>query len=148
MNSIKLSPKGTFEWNEDFETGIKRIDFEHEVFLELINSFKLAFEKGMTDFELKRIIIEIEKYAEFHFISEENFMLRINFPEYKRHQIIHLDLLEQLNLAKHIQNDYSEFLSFLYKWFSYHTVFEDKKIQIFVLQNQIDVGSYLYDINV
>jgi len=148
MNSIKLSPKGTYEWDENFETGIKRIDFEHEVFLELINSFKLAYEKGMAEVELKRIIIEIEKYAEFHFISEENFMLRINFPEYKQHQIIHLDLLEQLNLAKHIQNDFSEFLGFLYKWFSNHTVFEDKKIQEFVVQNQIDVGKFWYDINV
>ncbi len=147
MHSENRVSDGRIEWSKNFETGIQRIDFEHEVFLELINSLKYAIENNRDDSELFRIIIEIEKYAEFHFISEENFMLRINYPQYKSHQIAHFDLLEQFNLSKHKSGAFPEFLEFLYIWFVNHTVLEDKKIKEFVQENNIEVERFYYNLN-
>ena len=142
----KPNKKDRFIWNYDFETGIKRIDFEHQVFLELINSFKIAFENGQKKFELDSIVRELEKYAEFHFISEENFMRRINYPEFNEHQSRHFDLLEEFNIAKHNETDYLKFIEFLYSWFVNHTIGEDGKIKNFVDENQIDFEQYHYNI--
>jgi hemerythrin len=74
-------------WSSSYNTGIERIDFEHRIFLELVNSLKKALDNSYTKIQLHRILIEIEKYAEFHFISEENFMMRIEYPDFKKHQI-------------------------------------------------------------
>lgn len=138
--------KDKYIWNYDFETGIKRIDFEHQVFLELINSFKMAVDKNQSKQELDSIISELEKYAEFHFISEENFMRRINYPEYKDHQSKHFDLLEEFNIAKHGGTDYIKFMDFVYAWFTHHTIGEDKKIKKFVDENHIDFEKFHYNI--
>ncbi len=142
----KPSPDNTYIWNYDFETGINRIDFEHQVFLELINSFKIAVEEGQEKLELDSIISELEKYAEFHFISEENFMRRINYPEYKDHQSKHFDLLEDLNIAKHDETDYKKLIEFVYSWFTHHTIGEDRKIKKFLEDNDIDFEEFHYNI--
>jgi hemerythrin len=139
--------KGKYEWSKQYETGIKRIDFEHVVFLELINSLRYGIESKMDSSELEGIITEIEKYAEFHFISEENFMLRIQYPDFKVHQNEHFELLEQFNLTKHCLVDFPEFLVFLSKWFVNHTIMEDKKISNYVRRNKIDVEKYWYNLN-
>ena len=144
MDKPKLKNKCI--WNYDFETGIKRIDFEHQVFLELINSFRIAVEDGQKKSELESIILELEKYAEFHFVSEENFMRRINYPGYIDHQSKHLDLLEEFNIAKHDETDYLKFIEFVYCWFVHHTIGEDGLIKNFVDENHIDFEKFHYNI--
>lgn len=98
------------KWKPEYNTGIERIDFEHRIFLELVNSFKYAIDKNRPNEELVRILTEIEKYAEFHFISEENCMFLINYPVLKEHQIQHFELLERLNLAKYEKQDSQNFI--------------------------------------
>lgn len=132
-------------WEKNFETGINRIDFEHQVFLELINSFRSAINAKASAERLKGIITELEKYAEFHFISEENFMKCIGYPEFKKHQTEHFELLENFNLSKH-QNDFSIFLEFLFQWFANHTVAEDKKLKEYVMENNIHIEDFYYNI--
>lgn len=137
----------TIEWESAFDTGIDRIDFEHKVFLELLNSFKKAMDSGSNSNLLIKILIEIEKYAEFHFISEENFMLFINYPNYKKHQIKHFELLEQFNLAKYEQMGFQKFYDFIQNWFITHTVNEDIKIKEYVIENNISFEDSYYNIS-
>lgn len=140
--------EGILKWESSFETGIDRIDFEHKIFLELLNSFKYGINTNMDEFEVIKIITEIEKYAEFHFISEENFMLRIKYPDYKEHQIEHFELLEQFNLSKFQQCGLEEFHKFLKHWFISHTVESDTRLKNFIDSNQIELKHYYYNINV
>lgn len=135
------------KWKAEFNTGIERIDFEHRIFLELVNSFKVALDRNRPDGELIRILTEIEKYAVFHFISEENCMDVINYPEFKKHQVLHFDLLEQFNLAKYEKLGFSRFYDFIKDWFINHTVCEDRKLKEFIGQNNIDIDSLRYNIN-
>ena len=134
-------------WETKFNTGIERIDFEHRIFLELVNSFKIALDENSPHLELVRILNEIETYAVFHFTSEENCMYAIKYPEYKKHQMLHFDLLEQFNLAKHQKLGYTKFYEFIKDWFINHTVYEDKKIKDYIEENNIDINNHLYNIN-
>ncbi len=133
-------------WESKFDTGIERIDFEHRIFLELINSFKKALDHNRSNDELVRIINEIEAYTIFHFTSEENFMYAIKYPDYKSHQMLHFDLLEQLNFAKYEKEDFSYFYEFIKNWFFNHTINEDTKIKSYIITNNID--NHLYNITI
>jgi len=118
-------------WDSKFLLGIQRIDLEHKIFLELINNFGNSLAKKQDKLVTNRSILEIEKYAEFHFVSEENFMIQINYPEYEKHKLEHFELLEKFNIAKHNDESYREFFQFIKEWFVYHTVKEDQNIASF-----------------
>lgn len=143
MNNSIIIP-----WQEKYETGVDRIDFEHKIFLELLNSFKFAIDRTTNKHELTRLIIEIEKYAEFHFISEENFMQRIHYPELKDHRIEHFELLEKFNIAKNSNCNFDDFYSFLKEWFIQHTFEEDIKIKKYLIMNNIDITDSFYQIKI
>jgi len=139
---------GVIKWHTDFETGISRIDFEHKIFLELVNSFSHAINKKRSDSELYRIITEIEKYAEFHFISEENVMRRIDYPYFKEHQIEHFELLDKFNLAKFKNCNFMEFYNFLKEWFILHTTETDITLKKYIVENNIKLEDFYYDIKI
>lgn len=142
MNNFEIDITKEISWNSKFETGVQRIDLEHKIFLGLLNSYLNALKMESEKDNLIRIINEIEKYAEFHFISEENFMCLINFPYYKNHQFAHFELLERLNISKHERHNSLNFLNFIYNWFVLHTINEDKRIGEFIIKNKIKVNSY------
>uniref|UniRef100_UPI0032176464 bacteriohemerythrin n=1 Tax=uncultured Draconibacterium sp. TaxID=1573823 RepID=UPI0032176464 len=136
------------KWKSEFNTGIQRIDFEHRIFLELVNSFKIALDKKRPKEELVRILTEIEQYAVFHFISEENCMFLIGYPDLKEHQIQHFELLEKFNLTKYEKQGFSKFYDFIKNWFINHTIFEDMKLKKFISENNIDIDSICYNISI
>jgi hemerythrin len=146
---MKKKPEAELiNWEKKFNTGIYRIDFEHKIFLELVNSLQFAMDEGKSEEELYRIITELEKYAVFHFISEENLMLSLQYPEYKFHQALHFDLLEQFNIVKHDHLDFHRFHAFLRDWFINHTVEEDIKIRQYMVSQQMDLNDHFYKISI
>lgn len=144
----KGKSSGVISWESKFNIGIERIDFEHRIFLELVNSYKISLDKNRPNEELVRILNEIETYAIFHFTSEENCMHAINYPDYKKHQILHFDLLEHFNLAKYEKLGFLKFYEFLKDWFINHTVNEDMKFKEYISKNNIDIDNNRYNINV
>jgi hemerythrin len=143
-----LEGKVNINWSSSYNIGIERIDFEHRIFLELVNSLKKALDNSYTKIQLHRILLEIEKYAEFHFISEENFMMRIEYPDFKQHQILHFELLEQFNLAKYDKLGFENFYEFIKEWFINHTVAEDIKIRKFIVDENINIDDIHYNLNI
>lgn len=123
------------EWKSVYETGHQRIDFEHRIFLDLIAQIEAELTTDAPIEKINRRLIELYKYADFHFYSEEGIMLDLSFPEYEFHRKIHIALLEELSrftLSMSIdlirQND---LIGFLVNWFSTHTAREDIKIADF-----------------
>lgn len=129
-------PRDPIEWSNKFLLGIERIDAEHQIFADLINMFARKIDSGADRLSLARTLREIHKYAEFHFISEENMMLEWNYPELAAHAAIHKELLETLwkitiNFsAEEIEPE--ELLDFLVDWFINHTAIEDQRISAYV----------------
>ena len=69
------------EWESDFETGNEYVDLQHRYFLNLIARIRKNF-RETNDADYKRkLIVELKKYAEFHFTSEENIATSHNLPE-------------------------------------------------------------------
>ncbi|WP_347988961.1 EAL domain-containing protein [Methylomonas sp. AM2-LC] len=123
-------------WNSKFEIGHERIDFEHRIFLGLIIEVnKEAY--GRCDHQrIKRLLHVLTEYARFHFVSEENIMEEIDYPELESHRVLHRRLLSRLSDIAYDVNqqraDYFALVDFLFEWFTTHTTTEDKKISIFI----------------
>ncbi|MBI9034330.1 MAG: hemerythrin family protein [Bacteroidales bacterium] len=101
----------------------------------MINEFIKHIQKDKANNYFNRYHNELAAYARFHFISEENFMEEIQYPEYKQHQQLHDNLLETFhNITINIEEgklNKQEFINFLKAWFIHHTINEDKKISIY-----------------
>lgn len=120
------------KWDEKYSVGHARIDHEHQVFVDLIINVSRAEDQHSSKDRVMRLLIELRKYAEFHFYSEENIMLDHDFPEYDAHRQEHVRLLCELERRFH---DYrldaatlNELVDFLFQWFALHTTCSDKKL--------------------
>jgi hemerythrin len=120
------------DWKAEYDLGIEDIDFQHHYFLNLIN--RLADELKMTTSQSRRtaLIAELNAYARFHFVSEENIMAKAGYPQLEEHRKHHIDLISQLNsnearlqLEKSDQRA-EDIIEFLKTWFINHTTGEDR----------------------
>ena len=123
-------------WQKWFELGHFRIDSEHRVFLDLIMALNQDHKAGIAAGKLARSLKEILKYAEFHFLSEENMMIDIAYPQLELHAAEHAKLLQALarNIDRLMAGEdvLEEFLTFLYEWFSDHTIGTDYRLTQYI----------------
>ena len=119
------------KWVSEFEIGNEYVDLQHRHFLSLINRIRKNFRETNDDDYKRKLIIELHKYADFHFASEENIAISCGLPGVKSHHQLHLQLLEDLNqYAENLDNGLKtidEFLEFITDWFLVHTQHEDRK---------------------
>lgn len=123
-------------WDDHYLIGVERIDFEHRIFLDLINNFNESRLKNESIATLSNILQEIALYAKFHFKSEENMMQRINYSELTEHQNHHRELIDLLS-TRMVGMETKMFSpkdveTFLVDWFVNHVTHEDKKISAFI----------------
>lgn len=127
-------------WSTKFEIGHDRIDFEHRIFLDLIIAVNDKVNTSCDCRQINRLLNEIVEYARFHFVSEENIMEEIEYPELELHKLLHSELLSKITKLINVNStkdlDYKELVDFLYEWFVSHTAFEDKKIALFIDNRQ------------
>lgn len=123
------------EWKDKYNLGIEEIDFEHRIFVSIIKKIDNVVNSD-TDKSLLRLILELKKYAAFHFQSEENIMVDVNYPEIIEHKNQHERLLSKLQLIilqiemEHIE--LNKLPTFLMEWFVDHTIVEDKKFATYL----------------
>lgn len=130
-----MSQLNRIVWNEKYEIGVQRIDFEHRIFADLINNLADKIAAGKDMLSLTRTLREVVKYADFHFISEENIMTEIGYPGIKEHTALHRQLQQTLNERAQVlaagDETPADLLNFLVEWFLDHTVREDSRISLY-----------------
>ena len=120
------------EWKDDYLTGIEEIDSQHKDFVKLINRLGIVQEYGNKKAIAIRLLTELGKYVEYHFVSEENIMFLTKYPALERQQQAHAALLDEY--SKRMQNflndkgTVEDVIRFLEGWFARHTIEEDKKV--------------------
>ncbi|HLN26089.1 MAG TPA: hemerythrin family protein [Patescibacteria group bacterium] len=128
-------------WRKSFEVGHDKIDSEHKIFVSLISEIDECVKAGSKMDRLFRLLNEVGKYAEFHFLSEENIMIDMDYPDYRRHAQIHAGLLrvygDYVNSLELGEADLGQMLRFTFNWFSYHTLNEDSKIAEFLVAGRM-----------
>lgn len=124
------------DWKDEYLTGIDEIDLQHKTFVKLINRLSIVQNYNNKKAVAVRLLAEIEKYAQYHFVSEENIMFLTKYPAMERQQQAHEALLNEYSYRmQNYLNDkgtIEDVIRFLEGWFARHTVEEDKKISSFV----------------
>lgn len=117
-------------WLSKYNLGNEVIDSEHQYLITLINQI-IEKRKEMELEEIKRIFIELKRYAHIHFYNEERLMEEINYPKIEEHKTQHRIFVEELDkIEKELmfENKYVSFeiMIFLSKWFINHIQHMDK----------------------
>jgi hemerythrin len=120
------------EWNKKFEVGHERIDSEHNNLLNLIRDVSLLSEQEDGRERILRLLNEVKQYAMFHFTSEENLMLDVDYPDREFHKKEHemlLALFDSRVYEYRIQEiDLEEVVELLFEWFAVHTTQVDTRL--------------------
>lgn len=123
------------QWKPELELGNTLIDTQHRILMLLCRKLDIAINTAQSEQTLQRVILELKKFTEFHFISEQNLMHEIGYPQVAEHLQIHNTLLIELQVELSKIRHHSEFpkdlLTPLYDWFNNHVVEEDLKIAAF-----------------
>lgn len=123
-----------FEWGPKYQLGIKSIDNQHKVLIELINKIHkmvMTFEEG----DYRIILEELIDYSKMHFEYEEQLFLKFQYKDKEKHSEAHrifgeeiskrMADLEGTQFSRDIQ--LSTLLLFLKNWLEKHILEEDKK---------------------
>ncbi len=69
-----------YTWNDSIATGDKIIDLQHKQFFVVLFDFATALEQGKGAEELRKALIFLKYYGEWHFAKEEGSVACYNCP--------------------------------------------------------------------
>ena len=139
-----------FAFTDAFKTGIDLVDNEHKRLFEIIHDTNdLIHEELLHDKydEIMRLLTELREYTEFHFGDEEALMERIHYPEIAAQKrahsafvarLVEIDLSELESLDDNQQDYLLELIDFLLSWLTNHILACDKKIGVYMRENNIN----------
>ncbi len=120
------------EWNSSFSVGIDSIDRQHQEFIRLVNRLGDAVKPQGSNETALRVLSELRKYADFHFMSEENFMRSENLPMLGTQEREHAYLLRTLDekTSGFAQGavKIAKLQLFLAEWLMSHILEDDREI--------------------
>ncbi len=116
------------EWVDSFSVGIKKIDYQHQKLISLLNELVTASETGQQREVIGKVLEELVAYTDYHFKAEENFF-RVH-PQYKKHLEIHRGFVERaLKLLITYQNENKDLsfttIEYLRNWVKEHIMGTD-----------------------
>ncbi len=93
------------EWTPDLSVGVSLIDEQHKEWFKKADDLFEAGKKHQASEYVGKMLDFLDDYTKKHFSDEEQYMLRIKYPEYDAQKQAHTAFIEQL--AK-LKKEYSE----------------------------------------
>ena len=120
------------KWSEKYSVNNFLLDSQHKKLVAIMNELHTAMRVAKGKEILHTIFDELIWYTKEHFRTEEQIMLKFNYPEFKEHKAIHEKLTEQV---LKLQKDYKcgssmvtmDTMNFLKNWLINHIEGTDKK---------------------
>lgn len=123
-------------WVPTLATGQPLIDTEHRVLVFLFRKLDVAIKMGEPQATVNNIIVEVKRFVDFHFHSEENLMRETHYPQLLTHQAHHADLLAELGVLSSKVIAHREFpddlLFFLNDWLMDHIANHDQHVALHI----------------
>lgn len=121
-------------WRNEYSVGVDMLDNQHKRLFEIGNNAisTLKDESTVDRYdEIFKLLEDLKNYTIFHFSSEEEYLLDINFDMYLPHKREHDDFIKKLDEIKlrafdSNQDAYlQEMLKFIIGWISNHILKSD-----------------------
>ncbi len=120
-------------WRDEYYTGHQLVDQEHQTLFALVNSLHDAMMQQADHATLIAILSALASHTMQHFQSEEDLMMRIDYPGYHRHKQSHDRLKAKVSHLLHQFNQQKieisvDLTAFLMEWLGHHIKGEDQKM--------------------
>ncbi len=132
-----------FVWDNNYTTGLERVDEQHHHLVDLINQLGDSLIDGqLSAVTLESVFSELAEYASYHFGEEERLMehWQVSSRHRDRHVEHHVHFIEQVSRmwnSRDTMNHPAEILhGFLSSWLGFHILGEDQ-----VMAHQISLIS-------
>ena len=127
------------DWDENIMTGVPAIDVQHKELIRAFNDFADALEKNQGATAVKKLLIYLKFYAEWHFEREEKCADEYNCPIAQTNKQAHqkfFEIFNELHL-KYRQSEDPEEIAYqvhekLTEWIVNHVMKVDKQIGVCV----------------
>jgi len=130
------TPPSILEWSPGLETGNEFIDSQHRMLMLLGRKLELAYQQGVEHKVLVGLCLELKKFTDFHFLSEENVMREVGYPGFERHAKAHSHLLFELDVWIQKVNRGTEsptaLLRVVASWLLGHMSGDDKRLADYI----------------
>ena len=136
-----IEPLEIFPWNDNFSTGIKIIDEQHQQLILLLNQLAGTLVRD-DQLETNRVFDELADYANYHFETEEAIWLEYFKDDswLSSHQLAHFSFLPKVvelkeqDPNKPLNEIIEGIVRFLIRWLAFHIIDNDKRMA-FVVQH-------------
>jgi len=129
-------------WSSKYSVGVKNLDEQHQVVVNLLNELHAAMLKGQAQSMAGALLPKIASHAREHFSTEERLMESTKFPGLAEHRAEHRALVAKAEEygARHKRGDntmYLELLNFMRDWLTFHMQNVDKKYTVWMNEHGI-----------
>jgi hemerythrin len=138
-----MSKSGFVQWQDSYSIGIALIDEQHKELIRLTNKL---YESCMKGRDISRTVFletirNAVKYIDYHFTTEKNIMIRVNYPEFEAHQQQHTEFIrEVLHEVEDFTNGKpfspNNFVHYLKDWILSHIAVTDHKLGNYLITMQ------------
>ena len=127
------------EWENKYNTGIEKIDYQHKKLVVLINNLYDSVVLKKDDSTVQEAILDLKLYTIFHFSTEEKLFTKNEYTEddlnehLKAHQIFIDEIGGYLGDTQSTQYELGyRIVEFLKKWLFSHILVSDMKFANFL----------------
>ncbi|MGD9224298.1 MAG: bacteriohemerythrin [Desulfobacteraceae bacterium] len=128
------------EWNQALSVGVADIDEQHQRLFTIINNLIDAKKEEREPKALLNILSELVDYSDYHFRTEDNYMIENNYPLFLSHRKEHLAYINKIgSLITDFENSREslsdDLLEFLHHWWRTHIAETDLKYARYIKAN-------------
>ncbi len=84
-----------FSWDESLTTGVPGIDMQHKMLIQACNELEGYIERGQGALSVKKTLVFLQFYAEWHFGREEKYMEKYHCPVADANKQAHVRFVER-----------------------------------------------------
>ena len=130
------------DWGPNFCIGIKEIDDQHKVLVDIINKLYAAFGSNNNKKEIRKNLKELVDYTVYHFGNEEKYFKEFDYKDTQQHVQQHHKFVEKIkNFANEFENGDAtvslDIINFLKDWLINHILKIDSRYVSFLKEHGI-----------
>lgn len=128
-------------WTASLSVGVTEIDEQHQRLFTIIDELSNAKRDSLDRASILAILGQLVDYSDYHFRTEDNYMIENNYPLFLSHRKEHLAYIRKMgdlvNALERKDNSLSEdILEFLNNWWQTHITDSDLKYARYIKAQQ------------
>lgn len=121
-------------WDDSFSVGVRVIDDQHKQLINMINNLVDSTHITVDSEIMSETLSEMTRYMDYHFKTEETYMIDSDYPDYSIHKELHDEFMEKTiqfceDTITRKETIPTEVLSFLMDWLTNHILKSDMQFK-------------------